>query len=230
MYRKIVLAALAVTCCQLGVKAEELSRRQMKAILVAANDWTGTPYRFAGKDRSGIDCSHFVHAVYRQIVPDYEYRRAEDYLDDPQFRQTENPQPGDLIVFTAVNGMSAHVGIVTEPEARKFIGAQSSTGVKEASYAGKTYWGKRPYRFLALKNKPQAIARTNKQERKTDIITNHRTRSPHLTNNKSPRQLKTKNSPPQSIAYRPDPQSHRTIVIRDYTGQAFMVIPIAREQ
>jgi hypothetical protein len=83
---------------------------------------------------------------------------AEDYLDDHEFTRTSSPQPGDLIVFTAVNGLSAHVGIVTDPEQHKFIGAQSSTGVKEASYATNKYWGKRPYRFLTLQARSNFIA------------------------------------------------------------------------
>lgn len=185
MYRKIVLAALAVICCQLGVKAEELSPRQMKSILVAANAWTGTPYRFAGKDRGGVDCSHFVYAAYSRVLPDYKYRMAEDYLNDPQFSQTPDPHPGDIIVFTAVNGMSAHVGIVTDPEERKFIGSQSSTGVKETSYAAKTYWGKRPYRFLSLNARSQAIANRPKGQAGGDRVASPGANRGHLKSTKS---------------------------------------------
>jgi lipoprotein Spr len=42
------------------------------------------------------------------------------------------------------------MGIVTDVRGTKFIGAQSSTGVKETSFAPGTYWGKRPYTILSL--------------------------------------------------------------------------------
>jgi NlpC/P60 family len=158
MYRSIVLATLAAACCSIEVKAEEITRSQVKAILSAADSWKGTPYKFAGKDRSGIDCSHFVHVTYSQVLPNYKYRMAEDYLKDREFSRTNTPQRGDLIVFTAVDGLSAHVGIVTDPDRHQFIGSQSSTGVKETSYGAKTYWGKRPYRFLTLQGGANSIA------------------------------------------------------------------------
>jgi hypothetical protein len=49
-----------------------------------------------------------------------------------------------------VRGLSEHVGIITDVDATKFIGSQSSTGVREASFAPGTYWGKRPYKIVSL--------------------------------------------------------------------------------
>jgi lipoprotein Spr len=224
MYRSIVLAILAVACCQICVQAEELTGQQVKAILAAANAWKGTPYKFAGKDRSGIDCSHFVHAAYSQVLPDYKYRMAEDYLYDREFTKTITPQPGDLIVFTAVNGLPAHVGIVTDPEETKFIGAQSSTGVKETSYAAKTYWGKRPYRFLTLQAAANFAAK--RPDRATSKLQLVATSSPQYSTagqkeNRSGRQekkprftlhpLKTSDSNADPISFRPRVEPERRI-------------------
>ena len=63
---------------------------------------------------------------------------------------TKTPQKGDVIVFLATGSLEAHVGIVTDVENKKFIGAQSSTGVAEATYTSGTYWGNRPYQFLSM--------------------------------------------------------------------------------
>jgi cell wall-associated NlpC family hydrolase len=117
-----------------------------------ARAWKGTPYRYAGNSRNGIDCSHFVHAIYSQAIPGFGYRMAREYLDDSKFSVATNPQPGDIIVFPGYRGSSDHVGIVTDAQAKMFIGAQTSTGVAETSYGPQTYyWGKRPYKILRLK-------------------------------------------------------------------------------
>jgi cell wall-associated NlpC family hydrolase len=121
-------------------------------IVALAREWKGTPYRYAGKSRSGIDCSHFVHTIYSQAVPGFGYRMAREYLNDSKFSAVSNPQPGDIIVFPSYRGSSDHVGIVTDAQAKMFIGAQTSTGVAETSYGPRTYyWGKRPYKILRMK-------------------------------------------------------------------------------
>ena len=75
---------------------------------------------------------------------------AGEYLRDSTFAPTKAPLDGDVIVFPAVKGLSEHVGIITDVDDTKFIGAQTSTGVREASFAPGTYWGKRPYKIVSL--------------------------------------------------------------------------------
>jgi cell wall-associated NlpC family hydrolase len=121
-------------------------------IVSLARTWKGTPYRYAGDSRNGIDCSHFVFAIYSQAVPGFGYRMAREYLNDPQFTVVTDPQPGDIIVFPGYRGSSDHVGIVTDAQAKMFIGSQSSTGVAETSFGPNTYyWGKRPYKIVRIK-------------------------------------------------------------------------------
>ena len=150
MYRKI-LCALVFSAAILPVSANELlTSEDIRTVAVEAKSWQGTRYRYGGKDRNGVDCSHFVYAVYSRIFEGYDYRMADEYLRDPDFSPTKSPIVGDLIIFVSVNGASAHMGIVTDVQGQKFIGAQSTTGVKEASFAPGSYWGKRPYQILSL--------------------------------------------------------------------------------
>jgi cell wall-associated NlpC family hydrolase len=155
MYKKILLGALLACCYIIPAVANDngnndLTPQDLSMVVSEAQTWKGTPYRYGGKGKGGVDCSHFVYEVYNQVVEDYSYRRAEDYPKDPDFFPTKSPKPGDLVVFPAVRGQSAHVGILTNVPESKFIGSQSSTGVKEASYAAGTYWGKRPYQIVSL--------------------------------------------------------------------------------
>lgn len=156
MYQKTLLCALVCCCYTLSVSANEdseqgvLTSQDLETVATEAKLWTGTRYRYGGKDRDGVDCSHFVHAVYNQVFEGFDYRMADEYLNDSEFSPTSSPLVGDVIIFPSVRGSSAHVGIVTDVQGKKFIGAQSSTGVKEASFASNSYWGKRPYKILSL--------------------------------------------------------------------------------
>ena len=157
MYRKILLCALVFSASILPASAntedhanELLTSEDIQTVAAEAKSWKGTRYRYGGKDKNGVDCSHFVYAVYNRIFEGYDYRMADEYLRDADFSATKSPIVGDVIIFISVNGASAHMGIVTDVQGKKFIGAQSSTGVKEASFAPGSYWGKRPYKILSL--------------------------------------------------------------------------------
>jgi cell wall-associated NlpC family hydrolase len=153
MYRKILVCALVIYSSVLPASAsteDVLTSKDLHTVAAEAKSWRGTRYRYGGKDKNGVDCSHFVYAVYNHIFEGYSYRMADEYLRDSDFAITKSPLVGDVIIFLSVRGSSAHMGIVTDVQGRKFIGAQSSTGVKEASFAPGSYWGKRPYKILSL--------------------------------------------------------------------------------
>lgn len=156
MYQKIAIAILLLCSHVLPASASNnhgLTTDDLHAVVATAKTWQGTPYRYGGKDKNGIDCSHFVYSVYNRVFEGINYRIAEDYPRNPDFSHTQSPHVGDTIYFPSVNGKSAHVGILTDVAGKKFIGAQSSTGVREASYAKGSYWGKRPYQILSLLSK-----------------------------------------------------------------------------
>jgi cell wall-associated NlpC family hydrolase len=156
MYQKILVGALVLCASMLSLKANAqeggnvLTFEDLDRVATEAKSWTGTRYRYGGKDKNGVDCSHFVHAIYSQVFEGYNYRMADEYLRDSDFSPTKDPIVGDIIVFHSVGGAEAHMGIVTDVRGKKFIGAQTSTGVKEASFAPGSYWGKRSYQILSL--------------------------------------------------------------------------------
>jgi len=84
-------------------------------------------------DPNGIDCSHYVHEVYRDSGHPYEYKQTSHFSSSKSFIKVDNPRPGDVVLW------KGHMGIVVDPEEGAFIGAQSSTGVAESNYL-KGYW------------------------------------------------------------------------------------------
>ena len=82
-------------------------------ILSEANTYLGTPYRFGGSTRSGIDCSAFVLNVYEESTGLELPRVAAEQAELGERVERQQLQKGDLVFF-AHNRRISHVGIVQE--------------------------------------------------------------------------------------------------------------------
>lgn len=114
-------------------------------VLKESKKWLGTPYKYGGNGKSGVDCSGFVSLVYAKAGVSLP-RRARDMFSVGTPTPIRSIQPGDLVFFknTAGKGIT-HVGIYTGQS--KFIHASSSSGVVTSSlnqnYYSKHYAGAR---------------------------------------------------------------------------------------
>lgn len=111
----------------LGVEGSSLERMDLYA---EVDDWRGTPYSYGGQSKSGVDCSGFVGAVYRDVYDINLPREVEDIYEecDRHFRRKQRLEEGDLVFFDIKNGRKAsHAGIYLKNE--RFVHASSSSGV-----------------------------------------------------------------------------------------------------
>lgn len=116
-------------------------------ILNEAETYLGTPYRYGGTSRSGIDCSAFILQVFGDTTGIEFPRVAADQAELGEPVERHDLKKGDLLFFSNGWGIS-HVGIVHEitPEGEvKFIHAATSKGVM-ISPLSDSYWN-RKYRF-----------------------------------------------------------------------------------
>ncbi len=88
--------------------------------------WYGTPYKFGGADRLGIDCSAFcsqlMDSVYGIALP----RTAQSQFEMGVRIKKNQLQQGDLVFFNTTGGIS-HVGVYLAND--KFVHAATSAGV-----------------------------------------------------------------------------------------------------
>lgn len=107
------------------------------AVLDAARSYIGTPYRFGGEDRSGMDCSGLVWRCHRDAdARDLPRTSRAMYGIGLPVTQAEL-QPGDLVFFATSGGKVNHVGLYEG--GGSFIHASSSRGVVRSSLS-EGYW------------------------------------------------------------------------------------------
>ncbi|MDO5509425.1 MAG: C40 family peptidase [Weeksellaceae bacterium] len=110
-----------------------------------AKTFIGTPYRYGGTTRRGIDCSAFVQQVFGAHNIDLP-RVSTQMARLGETVKKDDLRSGDLVFFSTTRRGISHVGIVIEAYEGeiKFIHAASSKGVVISSL-DETYWN-RAYR------------------------------------------------------------------------------------
>ncbi|MFV0238003.1 MAG: C40 family peptidase [Flavobacteriales bacterium] len=123
---------------------EATSNIKVDRILSTAKTYLGTPYRYGGVSRRGIDCSAFVQKSFGPhdvLLP----RVSRDQAKKGRYVSKSELEKGDLVFFaTKGGGIVSHVGIVVNPDGSNssFIHASSSKGVT-VSKLNNSYWSKR---------------------------------------------------------------------------------------
>ncbi len=101
--------------------------------------WEGTPYRYGGNSRKGMDCSAFVQRLYLETLGIRIPRTTGQQWRIGVPISRERLQTGDLVFFrTSEDGL--HVGVYMEKA--RFIHASTSRGVT-TSLLTHTYWSRR---------------------------------------------------------------------------------------
>jgi probable lipoprotein NlpC len=126
------------------LKGEAAANARLR-LLSAAEKLLGVPYRYAGVDRGGLDCSGFVYLSFREGLS-YTVPRSSGGLYNWAEKIPDNElQPGDLVFFVTTGPGVSHLGIYVGDG--RFIHSASEgprTGVIY-SRLDESYW-KRTYR------------------------------------------------------------------------------------
>lgn len=116
-----------------------ISRRVGFAVMPSDNvsmyksviEWLGTPYKYGGMSKKGVDCSGFVQSVYKSAMQIMLSRvSAQMHSNDCNLVAKSKLQEGDLVFFRTDGRRTStpnHVGLYLKNN--KFAHASSSQGV-----------------------------------------------------------------------------------------------------
>lgn len=105
----------------------EAEQRPVAAALYEQYDaWRGTPYRYGGQGRNGIDCSAFVQLTFRQQFNRRLPRTTAEQVRLGQAVRRDAIRSGDLVFFRT-GRKGRHVGIYVANG--RFLHASTSEGV-----------------------------------------------------------------------------------------------------
>jgi len=92
----------------MGVDKSEIRNGRLYAFI---DQWWGTPYKYGGQDKSGVDCSALVQTLEQEVYGISIPRTTSQQVNVIKRKYEEELQEGDLVFFDYDGGKFNHVGV-----------------------------------------------------------------------------------------------------------------------
>ena len=130
-----LILALFIFSCSSSKKART---QKIDRIIMEARSYTGTPYRYGGMNRTGMDCSGLLVRSFESAGENIP-RTSKEQSKYGKAVSKHELQKGDLVFFSNKKWRRkiTHVGLVTEVGGRNsvtFIHASTKLGVVETEF------------------------------------------------------------------------------------------------
>lgn len=109
---------------KLGVSENRIQNDRLYQFI---DDWYGVPYKYAGKDKMGIDCSGFTAELFATIYHKKIAPFSKAMYESAKKITTNSLKEGDLVFFKIESEQISHVGVYLQNW--KFVHASTKKGV-----------------------------------------------------------------------------------------------------
>jgi lipoprotein Spr len=130
---------------KLGVPADSVSNYPLYSFV---DDWYGTPYKYAGRTKSGVDCSDFICILLQTIYSKSLSGTAGNIFEACRPISADSLKEGDLVFFKINSKIISHVGFYLQNN--RFVHASVHSGVV-ISDLGQDYYKKYFFKAGRLK-------------------------------------------------------------------------------
>jgi len=108
----------------MGVDKSEIRNGRLYAFI---DQWWGTPYKYGGQDKQGVDCSALAQTLEQEVYGINIPRTTSEQVTVIKRKYEEELQEGDLVFFDYDGGKFNHVGVYLQNG--YLVHASSSRGV-----------------------------------------------------------------------------------------------------
>ncbi|MES2514612.1 MAG: C40 family peptidase [Bacteroidota bacterium] len=109
---------------KLGVSSSDIKNEKLYKFI---NEWYGVPYKYAGKDKSGIDCSGLTSTLYQSVYQKTISSNTKALVGEVKKINLSDLKEGDLVFFITNGKTISHVGVYLQNH--KFVHASTKKGV-----------------------------------------------------------------------------------------------------
>lgn len=108
----------------MGINRSDIKNGRLYSFI---EEWYGTPYRFGGMDKDGVDCSGLVVLLEQQVYDQPMPRTCATQVNVVKRKYEEELQEGDLVFFDFDGKQYSHVGVYLQNG--YFVHASTRKGV-----------------------------------------------------------------------------------------------------
>jgi lipoprotein Spr len=109
---------------KLGVSESDIKNETLYQFI---NEWQGVPYKYAGKDKAGIDCSGLTSTLYLKVYKKTISSNTKALVGEVKKISESDLKEGDLVFFNTNGKSVSHVGVYLQNH--KFVHASTKKGV-----------------------------------------------------------------------------------------------------